>query len=253
MKTGLLKFNPWVCLACTSMAFQSCGGESTSNVGRTAADDLPSEMEGEDASLSDDMADEAVPATRCIPPCAVLAEEHEVAGRRLECPLDVPDAGASCKGDQGLVCSYGEDIQFDCRSWMRCGEQTWVLLPPLASCVRLEPEHCPGSRPADGASCLLDQTSYGIPCEFEDGGLACFCLSEHGDAREIQPGEMGTWNCLGPPDNSACPIRPPHVGESCGEEGASCDYDIPCVTYKLGYYECVGGAWEQPSRSITCQ
>lgn len=141
------------------------------------------------------------------------------------CPTVEPETAEPC-AVEGLLCTYGSSLAAYCRRHYQCTELTWQL-PEVrnAHCVTQPAGFCP-EEPQPGADCTQGEISYFVPCEYAQG-VGCYCEG----AEVHSPGTPGSWVCLGPPRNGACPERLPNLGDGCAiPTGDFC----PCAATCMG-------------------
>lgn len=164
---------------------------------------------------------------------------------RPKCPESAPVAGDPCT-DTTLYCSYGDSPAVNCRHAYQCtasaGSSHWEEDPALIKsgpCVQPTAQACP-SAPMPRTPC--DMASVTLACQYP--GLVCQCvLSSRGGAG---------WQCLGAPENPACPEQLPNVGEGCTPSGLECDYAVnSCDPTPNRTLFCFQGAWE-PGQELGC-
>ena len=130
------------------------------------------------------------------------------------CPASVPDAGGACDRN-GLVCGYGDDPRWDCRTIATCNG-TWSVAAD--ACPPLPPATCPATlSDASGKDCATKDTF----CSYD--GLACQCTNCVEYPIEHCSGPL-TWRCDAPNTDPGCPAAIPNVGIGCASEGKQCTY-----------------------------
>jgi hypothetical protein len=133
------------------------------------------------------------------------------------CPSSAPKSGSTCS-DANLLCSWGEDTRFGCRTVEACNSGKWQSVGD--SCSAKEPA-CPARRPESGdaggalsctaaelgITCVYDHDAYTCtPCE----GNLCFATNRW-------------WQTTLP---TACPATEPNFGEACSvAAGTECNYN----------------------------
>ncbi len=138
------------------------------------------------------------------------------------CPSAAPSQDALC-ATQDLICSWGTDSRFGCRTVAVCRDQRWQLFSGACSAP---PPACPPTAPSPddggGASCTQDQ--YGLTCAYS--GTAYTCTACMGNL------------CIGGRDGGydfhwfrtkleqGCPQGAiPNFGDPCSTPSLACDYN----------------------------
>lgn len=160
------------------------------------------------------------------------------------CPSSAPRAGTACS-DASLLCSWGEDPRFGCRTVESCNAGKWKSVGD--SCSAKEPA-CPQTRPepADGGvdtctsadlglTCVYDHEAYTCaPCE----GNLCFAANH--------------WQTQ--PLSTACPATEPNFGEPCAvASGTECNYNTCANDGSENFgaaMTCKGGFWTAVTSTI---
>lgn len=157
------------------------------------------------------------------------------------CPATAPGDGSAC-GKNGLVCGYGDDPRWSCRTVATCNGATWSVTPPPSTCTPLPPTTCPATlADANGKDC----TPKDAYCGYD--GLACHCTNcvEYPD--EHCSGPL-TWHCETPSTDPGCPAAMPNAGTACTSEGRQCTYGCERDHART----CTGGVWTISSSPYGC-
>lgn len=163
-----------------------------------------------------------------------MAGEPGVAGAPPEgadtsCPATPEALGDACQ--DGLVCTFGDDIRTSCRPRARCEVGKWVLSQPpcedLAACDKvIVGQECDGAVP----ECLLTESIY---CRCTACPTSGPCMG----------GGKTVWACASGSGVSGCPDVPPNWGASCNAS-SSCSYGS-CGTQNNLNVTCDGTwSWE---------
>lgn len=161
------------------------------------------------------------------------------------CPAAAPDTGSGCS-EAGLICSWGEDPRFGCRTIESCISGQWASVGD--SCSSREPL-CPREAPppADEGVAPCGEADLGITCVY--GQQAYTCAPCEGYLCR----NASFWQTT--PLTSICPATLPNFGEPCGApDGTVCNYN-QCAKSETAVYgaslSCSAGAWTQSS-NIVC-
>src|SRR6185436_11161384 len=89
------------------------------------------------------------------------------------CPGAEPTEGAACT-DEGLECSYGDEVIADCRKRWSCSAGKWTDVTPMPG-KKCSGSGCPpNGPPMSGGVC--DEAFLGQACGYPDG-TACTCMN----------------------------------------------------------------------------
>lgn len=139
---------------------------------------------------------------------------------RYFCPSSAPMAGAPCPGD--IVCEYGADPIFPCRTIAQCKAGTWMIRPPDTN----------GNCPSTTSCGSVKQPNNQPPCNegawCQASGGNCHC-ELNGLTTIIE------WHCIEP--DVGCTTVRPAAGTPCNfnsqiEDGAHCgllDCTMVCI------------------------
>jgi len=159
---------------------------------------------------------------------------------RAGCPAEPPTEGDRCGGDP-LDCTYGDELQPQCRLRSTCDESQQFTAPAAGACVEPGTSACPASPPAHGSEC--GSAPVDTLCEYSSAATVCRCLALDcaGACEVIDPPE---WRCLEPPATEGCPSEVPNGGSACSDWGLHCDYfGGPCSGIGMSA-DCQEGVWE---------
>ncbi|HEY3820580.1 MAG TPA: hypothetical protein VGL81_25615 [Polyangiaceae bacterium] len=153
------------------------------------------------------------------------------------CPTKAPRAGSACS-DASLLCSWGSDPRFGCRTIESCDGSTWQSVGD--SCSSREPS-CPRSAPTPPDSGLDTCTAadLGLTCVYAHEAYTCapcqgtLCRNENYWQTDSLP--------------TGCPAAEPNFGASCiVPSGTRCNYNA-CASDGADDYgasmTCTGGFW----------
>jgi len=154
------------------------------------------------------------------------------------CPATAPTNGAACDRT-GLVCGYGDDPRWSCRTVATCNG-TWSVVA----------DACPPSPPATCPATLADASGKDCPtkdafCSYD--GLACQCTNCVEYPIERCDGPI-TWRCESPNSDPVCPAAIPNVGLGCSTEGKQCTYGCENGHSRT----CSGGVWVASNSPYGC-
>lgn len=225
----------------SSAAGQAAGGAGGALDGGTSSSGGVSSTNGGGPGLAGGMAS----SLPCIDQACPDTGPRPTTLRRPKCPDSAPVVGDPCP-DTTLYCSYGDSPAVNCRHAYQCtasaGSSHWEEDPALTKagpCVPPTARACP-SAPMPRTPC--DQASVTLACQYP--GLVCQCVRS-------SRGGSG-WQCLGAPENTACPEHLPNVGEGCMPSGLECDYAVnSCDPTPNRTLFCFDGAWE-PGQELGC-
>ena len=133
------------------------------------------------------------------------------------CP-EQPPADASPCTQEGLTCSWGDDVRGDmCRTLASCRSTHWQVTPPgSAACPALQDR---GACSADTSGiCTLNTT-----CTRSDG-IVCHCVDCRPNVALCSSGPP-SWYCPMAQTAAGCPpTNEPNFGTACEVDGAVCNY-----------------------------
>jgi hypothetical protein len=168
-----------------------------------------------------------------------------IAPTKSLCPAVAPKAGSECS-EAGLICSWGEDPRFGCRTIQSCISGQWASVGD--SCSSREPL-CPRASPASATAgpAPCGEADLGITCVYGEQAYTCapcegyLCRNESFWQTTVL--------------TSVCPTTLPNFGEPCGApSGTVCNYN-QCAKSESAVYgaslSCTSGAWTQ-SPDIVC-
>ncbi|HEY2733917.1 MAG TPA: hypothetical protein VGI70_08030, partial [Polyangiales bacterium] len=183
--------------------------------------------------------------------------------RDPRCPSEPPQVGDACLPDPApLHCEYGGDATRRCTTIARCGlqadgsfsfqlETDTRCVPNAADCLaRFDSDAASSIDAADGGDSDPCGDHY-LSCDYPEG--ACACLP--------QSFSLFTWTCRSrgdvtptPATALACPKVRPLAGDSCANEGETCDYDGTCESRpSLGpTMFCQSGYWKRLDAIYEC-
>jgi hypothetical protein len=158
------------------------------------------------------------------------------------CPSAAPATSGSCSSD-GLLCSYGDELQPRCRDLLECSGGIWSEIPQ-GDCVPHSTADCLATVPAWGSECA--PAPVGTYCDYATEATVCRCtdLECAGACEIIDPPQ---WRCFGPPAEGGCPATAPNVGTPCSTAGLECSYLGGACSTNGVLARCTGGLWEWPS------
>jgi hypothetical protein len=161
------------------------------------------------------------------------------------CPAIAPTTGSECS-EAGLICSWGEDPRFGCRTIQSCIGGQWASVGD--SCPSREP-FCPRAPPAPAGAGVAPcgEADLGITCVY--GGQAYTCAPCEGYLCR----NASFWQTTAL--TSVCPATLPNFGEPCdAPDGTVCNYN-QCAKSESAVYgaslSCASGSWTQSS-NIVC-
>ena len=161
------------------------------------------------------------------------------------CPALAPNAGSECS-EAGVICSWGEDPRFGCRTIESCISGQWASVGD--SCSSREPL-CSRSAPAsaDAAPAPCGEADLGITCVYGEQAYTC------APCEGYLCRNASFWQTTAL--TSECPGTLPNFGEPCGApSGTICNYN-QCAKSESAVYgaalSCISGAWTQSS-NIVC-
>jgi hypothetical protein len=248
---------------CLMLVIAACG-QARQDVRSLMTPDLEGHMSGngkdaggqtDSAASEGDSASPQPPSPAPVGPCVGEACDGRFGrpspGAAPRCPAQSPSDGGAC-GVKGLACSYGSARLPACRSLFECDGSVWKhSLTPLTECDLVPHEECPENTPKDFESCLTSAYTSFVGCA-EGDALRCVCVanSSVGDPTQHLP---GSWYCVGPPENQACPALCPQVGDGCEEAALECSYITLCELGRTGgSVFCFDGEW-QAGQDAACQ
>jgi hypothetical protein len=202
-------------------ALPGCGGlASATPGGADASADVTGMTRPDSSAMPEEGADAS---TGCVGLVCDASGEPVVFS---SCPTTPPPIGAKCT-NEGEICEYGPSWWLACNEELRCTSGTWqknnVFGP--GPCGELD---AAGSCPATWAEAsALDAGGFTCPaldCQYAEG--YCECVSNCGGGGQVHPLVPGTWLCQ--PATAGCPSPRPHLGTTCDEAGAQCQYGWPC-------------------------
>ena len=154
------------------------------------------------------------------------------------CPTSAPRTGDAC-ADEELVCSWGDDARFGCRTVTRCEGGAWQSVGHV--CTQQEPS-CPRELPQspDGSAAVCTDAQVGITCAYDQQAFTCApCIGTYCRAQNHwQSGAL----------EAGCPATTPNFGEPCVLPNVSCDYN-GCAASGAGSLgasmTCAHGYWTE--------
>jgi hypothetical protein len=220
------------------------GGTLAAGMGSVVGPGKSGSPVGQDAQAGDSQ-DESLPAENA--PCP-LSNECDTIGERspstqsVVCPGSAPAEGDLCE-NEGLQCSYGNQLTARCRDIFRCEDSTWIQTYSRANATcQLPVGSCPAGLPDQTTCTVPEGVSDVYTCDYP-GDVSCYC-----DVTHFAPGTEGTWACFAPPRNGACPSVLPNLGDTCDNFSLTCRYGHPvygCFSPPFSTVFCFQGVWER--------
>jgi hypothetical protein len=147
------------------------------------------------------------------------------------CLSVAPAAGTACS-DPSLVCSWGDDARFGCRTVEACDSGAWKSVG--LSCTKAAPV-CPAASPGlDGGLASCTSADLGLTCVYDHEAFTCapctgnVCFGEN------------RWLSAALPN--ACPATEPNYGEECSvAAGTECNFNV-----------CANGGADNIGAAMTC-
>jgi hypothetical protein len=145
-----------------------------------------------------------------------------------ECPSSAP--GGSCSVSSTIICYYGDDTRWFCKTSAKCSQGTWVVSDPMPECTATPDPSCPAD-PATGP----------VPTCSTDGGTNPTCVYS---TQFCKCGYGGTpwpsWKCSANLP-AECPALRPGDGSPCTTtSGVWCTYGLSCSGSDM---QCIEGKW----------
>ena len=145
-----------------------------------------------------------------------------------ECPSSAP--GGSCSVSSTIICYYGSDPRWFCKTSAKCSQGTWVVSDPMPECTATPDPSCP----ADPAS-----PPAGI-CSADGGTKATCAYSTQYCKCGYTGGPNPGWVCSKSLP-AECPALRPGDGSPCTvTSGVWCTYGPSCSGNDM---RCMEGKW----------
>lgn len=135
------------------------------------------------------------------------------------CPSSEPAPSSGCSVE-GLQCEYGQGDRWACNDVVTCSGGSWSLSASNDVCGP-NPSGCPTSAAAATGNC----SDRGLICDYSTSSQTDYCTCGISGGPVMIDGGV-FWACSISEQQQGCPAARPELGETCGQPGLVCSWNI---------------------------